>query len=232
MRRTKRILAALLLAALCLPAGCKKADPEIGRTYRGTINATPWLDTYDNAMDSFVVNGGTEPRLCRLRITALLSKPQAEEKYLPEDQKGLPSSDRSREYYAAEIVYDYLTDKASHEEIVYLSTLGVEWQKKNRPPYEIGSELLILLVPGRNGSYKTFAEGLLCFDIYNEEGTEYAYRRNISSPELEHLEAEMTPEQKTRVTTTAENPVVYGAKYKLDGLIEYIVADWKERGLA
>ncbi len=135
--------------------------------------------------------------------------------------------------YQAHIYYDYLHDTPV-DIIVDLAKAGMpDQQFEDNPPYAIGQKLISALSGFNSTSCVAIPE--LVYYVYEVNGIKLAY--HVSNEEVAiknsafiNLDMELNENERSVVTTTANNPVQFTQKSTVDDLTQFIKQDWEMRG--
>lgn len=127
------------------------------------------------------------------------------------------NTEKWREFYQVRLVRD-LVDGSEPDKVVYIrKSGGIEYQDPSDPPYSPGEKFVVLLNAENDGYCDSVGGGMLNYDIYDEDGTLWAYSRdNYILDDLGFTGSENIKE--SRVTSTTSNPARYTQKLPLDEL--------------
>lgn len=158
------------------------------------------------------------------------------EQYSPDEAALLMGEDifiHATTLYKAHIYYDYLNDVPADADI-YLAKAGLpEMQFEGNPPYAIGQRLMSAMSGYSNTHCVAIPE--LVYYVYEINGVDFAYHvdneeTKIGSDEFPNLDMDMSDGERSLITTTSNNPVVFTQKSSAEELAEFIRQDWTARG--
>lgn len=133
------------------------------------------------------------------------------------------------QFYEVRLKRD-LMDGSEPDRTVYIRrSMSAEYQLKGFPAYAPGEQFLLLLSDEADGYCQVSGSGMLDYDVYDEDGTLWAYSRDCrtfdeSIPGCEKIDED-------RVTSTTQNPAHYTGRLTLDALTAYMQELFRDNGL-
>lgn len=137
--------------------------------------------------------------------------------------------------YKVRVLSDLISgEKPDSIMYLYMNSGNPIYQETENPPYSPGERFAAAVYKKSSEStlYRSTCAFMLRFDVYEENGEDYGYLRS------DHTRCTPLPAQgaeavnKTEITSTTQNPVVYAQRIKLDSIAEFIRSDWSVRGLS
>lgn len=137
---------------------------------------------------------------------------------------------RNTTLYKVRVYYDHIAD-CEADYYLNVAHAGDEFsQYSGYPIYEVGQRFMSAIF-GRNETWRVpIAE--LEFALIENESEEHAYHLG-SELQIEHESLallSMSENEKTLITSTQNNPMIFTGKYNPSALSEFIRKDWNERG--
>lgn len=153
--------------------------------------------------------------------------------YSADEETAIIGEDRDSTLYKAHVYYDFLSDSECDYYINIYHAGDQTSQYYGCPGYAVGQKYAAAV--SGNETW-VVANSKLEFSIYTINGVELAYHHCAEEIKLSgdyvNLDLEMTDTEKSVITTTKNNPVIYTQKSTLTSLGSFIRDDWSVRGLA
>lgn len=158
------------------------------------------------------------------------------EQYSPDEAVKLTNEsffENSSTLYKVKINYDYLNQKEVDIEANIAKAGTATKQVKDDPLYMVGQVYAAPIINLDSIWSTTIPE--LTFAVQEINNEEFAYHIrfediNLSSEKNISLDLEMTDSEKSVITSTSNNPVVYTQKMTTNNLGDFIRDDWAKRG--
>lgn len=158
---------------------------------------------------------------------------EVESVYSEEEEIGIVGESRSSTLYKAHVYYDFLSDSECDYYINIYHAGDETSQYYGCPGYAVGHKYAAAV--SGNETW-VVANTKLEFSIYTINDVEFAYHHCAEEIKLSgdyvNLDLEMTDSEKSVITTTKNNPVLYTQKSTVKSLGSFIRDDWSSRGIA
>ncbi len=158
---------------------------------------------------------------------------EIESVYSDEEEIKIVGENRSSTLYKAHVYYDLLSDSECDYYINIYHAGDQKSQYYGCPGYAVGHKYAAAVSGNETWAV---ANSKLEFSIYTIDGVELAYHHCAEEIKLTgdyvNLNLEMADTEKSVITTTKNNPVLYTQKSTVKSLGSFIRDDWSSRGLA
>lgn len=136
--------------------------------------------------------------------------------------------------YKAHVYYDYVNDTEEDYYINISENGSAALQRTGFPVYGIGQKIISPVYFSLENSGTTIGE--LIFFVYEVNGEKLAYHLGaepikLCCEEYVNLDMELAPEEAAIITTTRNNPAIFTQKSTVRSLTDFLVSDFKERGV-
>ncbi len=158
---------------------------------------------------------------------------EIESVYSEDEEIEIVGESRSSTLYKAHVYYDFLSDSECDYYINIYHAGDKTSQYYGCPGYAVGYKYAAAV--SGNETWMV-ANSKLEFSIYTIDGVELAYHHCAEEIKLSgdyvNLDLEMVDAERSVITTTKNNPVIYTQKSTVKSLGSFIRDDWSGRGLA